>query len=247
MARISAYHRPSTLAEALDLLHRPALRTVVLAGGTSVVPAKVDQPTEVVDLQALGLAGIGAADHGRVVIGATTSFQEMADAPGLPTVLREAARREEPSTLRTLATVGGSVVERGPESEFLATLLAFDAAVAFTNLSGTQTRSLDDTLADPSVLHGAIVISIVISIGGAATVARTGRTPQDSPIVSVVARRRPDGSTVVAASGVAVVPTVVTDASALEPPSDFRGSSEYRRHLAVQLVGRATLSLGVLS
>ena len=113
MARISAYHRPSTLAEALDLLHRPALRTVVLAGGTSVVPAKVDQPTEVVDLQALGLSGICVADDGRVVVGATTSLQDIADAPALPVVLREAARREQPSTLRTLATVGGVVVESG--------------------------------------------------------------------------------------------------------------------------------------
>lgn len=247
MARISAYHRPSSLTEALDLLHRPALRTVVLAGGTSVVPAKVDQPTEVVDLQALGLAGICVADDGRVVVGATTSLQDVADAPALPMVLREAAQREEPSTLRTLATVGGVVVESGAESEFLAALLAFDASVAFTNMSGTQTRSLDDTLADPSVLHGAIVTSIVVSVDGAAVASRTGRTPQDSPIVSVVARRRPDGSMVTAASGVAAVPMLVTDASALEPPSDFRGSSEYRRHLAVELVGRVSAALGALS
>lgn len=247
MPRISAYHRPTSLDGALSLLHRPATRTVILAGGTTVVPAKVDQATEVVDLQALGLAGICLADDGRVVIGATTSLQDVADAPGLPAVLREAARREQPSTLRTLATLGGTVVERGAESELLAALLAFDATVAFTTLEGASDRPLDDVLADPSVLHGAIVTSIVVSVDGVATAARTGRTPHDSPIVSVVGRRRPDGSAVLAASGVATTPVIVSDVSTLEPPPDFRGSTEYRRHLAIELSSRVSSALSVLS
>ena len=247
MPRISAYHRPTSLDGALALLHRPATRTVILAGGTSVVPARVDRPTEVVDLQALGLAGVCVADDGRVVIGATTSLQDVADAPGLPAVLREAARREQPSTLRSLATLGGTVVGRGAESELLAALLAFDATVAFTNPVGSSTGALDDVIADPSVLHGSIVTSIVVSVDGVASAARTARTPQDSPIVSVVGRRRTDGSTVLAASGVATTPVIVGDASALEPPPDFRGSTEYRRHLAVELTSRVSSALAVLS
>lgn len=247
MPRISAYHRPTSIDGALALLHRPATRTVILAGGTSVVPMKQEQPTEVVDLQALGLAGVCVADDGRIVIGATTSLQDVADAPVLAAVLREAAKREQPSTLRSLATIGGAVVERSAESELLATLLAFDATLAFTNLNGTHERSLDDTLADPSVLHGAIVTALTVSVDGVASAARTGRTPHDTPIVSVVGRRRSDGSTVIAASGVADTPVLLADPTSVEPPTDFRGSTDYRRHLAVELHARVTAALEVLS
>lgn len=245
MPRITAYHRPAALDEALALLHRPAARSVVLAGGTSVVPTRVDVPTEVIDLQALGLGAIACTDV--VTLGATASLHSVFRCDDLPDVVREAARREQPSTLRTLATVGGTVVSGDGESEFLATLLAFEATVSFVNPSGARECSLDDVLADPSVLHGAIVTAVSFDPAGVAAAARTGRTPMDTPIVSVVGHMRADGSVVLAASGVASTAVLVGDPSTLEPPGDFRGSAEYRRALAVELVGRVRAAMEVLS
>lgn len=246
MARISAYHRPSSVEDALALLHRSTVRTVVLGGGTTVVPSRFEVPTEVVDLQSCGLAGI-VIDRSTARIGATTALDTIVDDAAMPFVLRDAARREQPSTLRTLATIGGVVVGRHRESELLAALLVLDAVVTFVNGSGAHTRSLDDALADPSVLHNAIVTAIEVQIDGGASAARTGRTPFDSPIVAVVGRRRPDGSTVVAATGVATTPVRIDHPGAVEPPGDFRGSSAYRRHLVVELTARVTAALEVLA
>jgi CO/xanthine dehydrogenase FAD-binding subunit len=243
--RISAYHRPAALPEALALLHRPAVRSVVLAGGTAVVPARVDVATEVIDLQSLGLSAISRTHV--VTLGATATLHDVAVSADVPDVVREAARREQPSTLRTLATVGGTVVSGDGESEFLATLLAFDALVSFVNPSGASERPLDDVLADPSVLHGAIVTSVSFDPSGVAAAARTARTPMDTPIVAVVGHRRADGSVVIAASGVASTAVVLGDPSGLEPPGDFRGSTEYRRALAVELVGRVRAAVEVLA
>ncbi len=246
MARISAYHRPSSVADALVLLHRSVVRTVVLGGGTTVVPSRFEVATEVVDLQLCGLSGI-VLDGSTARIGATTTLDRICDDETLPSVLREAARREQPSTLRTLATIGGVVVERHAESELLAALLAHDAAVAFVNGNGAHVCSLDDALADPSLLHGAIVTGVEARIDGHAAAARTGRTPFDAPIVAVVGRRRPDGSVIAAATGVASTPHVIGDPGGLEPPGDFRGSTEYRRHLAVELAARVRVALDVLA
>jgi CO/xanthine dehydrogenase FAD-binding subunit len=245
MPRISAYHRPVDVLEALALLHRPAIRSVVMGGGTAVVPARVEVATEVIDLQALGLGSIvlGA----KLTLGATATLQSVFTSADVPSVLREAARREQPSTLRTLSTVGGTVVAGDAESEFLAALLAFDATVTFVNLAGSHERTLDDVLADPSVIHGAIVVSVSLDPSGMAVASRTGRTPMDSPIVAVVGHTRADGSRVISASGVARTVVVVANPSTLEPPGDFRGSLEYRRALAIELVGRVNDALDVLA
>ena len=246
MPRISAYHRPVAVPEALALLHRPGVRSVVLGGGTSVVPQRREFATEVIDLQALGLGSVSSAD-GRVALGAMATLDTASGSAQVPDAVREAARREQPSTLRTLATIGGTVVAGDGESELLAALLAFDAVVSFVNGQGEQARPLDDVLADPSILHGGIVTALTIESSGVAAAARTGRTPMDTPIVAVVGRRRTDGSLVLAASGVANTPLVIGDPAGLEPPGDFRGSTEYRRMLAVELASRVTEALKVLA
>ncbi len=246
MPRISAYHRPVGVSEALALLHRPGVRSVVLGGGTSVVPQRTEVATEVIDLQALGLGSVSPA-AGRVALGAMATLDMVSESALVPDAVRESARREQPSTLRTLATIGGTVVAGDGESELLAALLAFDAVVTLVNRDGSQQRRLDDVLADPSVLDGGIVTAVTIETSGVAAAARTGRTPMDSPIVAVVARRRPDGSIVAAMSGVATTARVVEDPAGLEPPGDFRGSTEYRRMLGVELAARVATALEVLA
>ena len=69
----------------------------------------------------------GAGDTLR--IGAMATLQELADSGDAPDVVREAARREQPSTLRAQATVGGCVATGHAESELLAALLVHEAVV----------------------------------------------------------------------------------------------------------------------
>jgi CO/xanthine dehydrogenase FAD-binding subunit len=67
--------------------------------------------------------------------------------------------------------------------------------------------------------------------------------PADRAIVAAVARRDKQGTVVVAFSGVAGVPVLAGDTEKLEPPADFRGSTEYRKAMARILDARAREAL----
>lgn len=240
MARVIAYHRPGSVAEALDLLDAPADHPVVLLGGGTVVNAGPGrEPIEVVDLQAAGLGGITSRDD-EIVVGATVTLQELADDERVPLVLRRLAVAELPSTLRTLATVGGLVAAAEPESQLLAGLVAFDAVASISAKSGERTGRVEQVVAGGP---GGVITSVAIPLAGRASVARTGRTPGDVPIVSAVGHRASDGTLRIAMTGVAATPVVVDDLEALDPPGDFRGSSQYRRSVAAVLAARVERDL----
>lgn len=246
MAQVAAYHRPTDIEGALALLAGP--NRVALAGGT-VVNADRERPAvEVVDLQALGLDAVETGSDGRIRCGAMATLDRLADDPALPGWLADLARAELPSTLRTLATVGGTVAAGGAESALLAGLLAADAVVDLAGdpIGGDAQRPLAEVLADGTV--GGLITAVTIDPSGTGAVAATGRTPADVPIVAAVARRRADGTVILTLSGVAASPILVDPDDpqvavgrhpAIDPPGDFRGSSAYRRHLAEVLSARA--------
>ena len=144
---MTAYHRPRTLDEALGLLSSP--QRVALGGGTTLNADREPSDLEAVDLQALGLDGIAAADGGRVRLGAAATLDAVRRCELLPDSLRELARAEQPSTLRTLATVGGLIAKGSAESLLLAALLAHEGRVELAGPgdSGRSERSLAELLA----------------------------------------------------------------------------------------------------
>ena len=244
MAQVAAYHRPQALDQAIELLADPG--RAALAGGTILNADREPPAVEVVDLQALGLDAIETAPDdadGRLTIGAMVTLDRLADDPQVPAWLRDLARAELPSNLRTLATVGGTLAAGGGESVLLAGLLAAGATV---DLAGADdgdgaARPLADLLAD-GLAAGALITAVTVDASGSARVAATTRTPADVPIVAAVAHRAGDGSTTLVLTGVAPTPVPVDpdDPSAgLDPPADFRGSAEYRHHLVQILASRA--------
>jgi probable selenate reductase FAD-binding subunit len=242
MATVVSYERPSTIDEALALLLRPG--TIALGGGTKVNAAPTAEPVAIVDLQALGLDRIEPLGGHAVRVGATATLQELAEHAAVPAAVREAARRELPSTLRAAATVGGCVATADPESELLAALLVHEAKVGLAGRDGVPRVELDALLGDLGLLSGALVTAVEIETTGASGVARTARTPADRAIVAAAARRSPAGERLLALTGVGARPMLVTDIDGLEPRSDFRGSAEYRRALAVTLAARALEAVG---
>ncbi|HSF86016.1 MAG TPA: FAD binding domain-containing protein [Acidimicrobiia bacterium] len=245
MASIRDYHRPGSVDEALALLNRSGMTSVLLGGGTTVVAEPGTQPVEVIDLQALPLGGL-VADGPAVRIGATNRLQDVVDAEMVPELIRTAAKREAPNTIRNAATIGGAVAGSNWESGLLAALLVHAAHVELMSASGTATVSLPALLADRSQLTGCIITAVVVATGGRSGWAGTGRTPADTPIVAAYARRH-EGATLLALTGVADVPLLIEpgDVGGLEPPGDFRGSAEYRKALATTLSSRVLVSLGV--
>ena len=236
MATVNRYVRPATLEAA-----RTALRdsgAVVLGGGTVVNAAPTPEPVTVVDLQALGLDRI-EVDHLWLRIGATVTLQALSEHPAVPDAVREAARRELPSTLRAAATVGGCVAMAEPDGELFAALLVYDALVL--TAAGRELP-----LAVEQFEQGDFIVAVEIATGEDCAWARTARTSADRAIVAAFVRRHPVGTTRLALTGVARRPVLVDpDAlDELEPPGDFRGSPEYRRALAQTLAARALEELG---
>lgn len=239
MPRAFAYYRPTTLNDALALL---ALDNHVPLGGGTILNADDDPtPVSMVDLQALNLGGINS-DGDRITIGATCSLQEIADDDRVPEVIRQAARTELPSTLRTLATLGGTVATLEPDSVLSAALLVHKAQVDTIGSDGKSSCPLDKGL----VGSDRLVVSVSVATDGVSAYEGTGRTPADTPIVSAIARRTDQG-VFLALTGVAEHPVLAEPddpTSSLDPVGDFRGSANYRLHLAGLLAGRVLAATG---
>ena len=244
MTRISGYHRPSNLTEALTLLQRGDVVTAPLGGGTVLGGVPDSMPDEVVDLQNLGLNTI-SRDGALLRLGATARLQDVVDHEWTPPALRDLAHGEAPNTFRNAATVGGTVAAADPESRFLAGLLAYNAIATIAGPGGEEEISVADLLADRQELEGKLIVAVAVDIGGTGVSAGTGRTPADTPIVLVAGRRHENGEVTLAATGVAETPINITieAIASLDPPEDFRGTADYRRHLAGVLGARVVAQL----
>ncbi len=110
---MTAYARPATVGEALDLLGREG--AVVLAGGTDLagqIDRGVSAPALLVDLQDAGLGGI-AADGEGVRVGATATLTEIerADLLARYPAVTTAAGLAASAPLRNQGTVGGNLCQ----------------------------------------------------------------------------------------------------------------------------------------
>lgn len=232
------YHRPESVDDAIQLLARSGVSSVVLGGGTSFNATPGHGAVEAVDLQDLQLDEIEVG-NGSLRIGSMVRLQELVDHASVPPLLRDLAKREAPSSFRNVASVGGTLATGDWESVLLAGFLAHQAVVSVAYESGVVELSLPDLLADRARLENGIITSLTIDQAGASGYAATGRTPADRPIVAAVIAG--DGANLqVALTGVAVVPILIHPGAIadLEPPGDFRGSPGYRRELARVLTER---------
>jgi CO/xanthine dehydrogenase FAD-binding subunit len=160
-------------------------------------------------------------------------------------MLRELSHREAPNTIRNAATIGGTIGVGDPESGLLAGLLAYNAQVTVVNQTGSSQVPLGELLADLSHLDGGVITSVSVPTGGAGTYEHTSRTPADIPIVLIAGHAADSGSIRLAATGVGETPIIIDPGQigALEPQPDFRGSADYRRHLADVLSQRVMIRL----
>ena len=109
------YHRPSTLAAALELLERHAGDVLPIAGGTDLVPNmkhKLFTPGHLVALRGVGeMTGI-EEQAGGLRIGAVESLQAVADHPvvreRLPALAAACSEVSSPQ-LRRMGTIGGNI------------------------------------------------------------------------------------------------------------------------------------------
>jgi CO/xanthine dehydrogenase FAD-binding subunit len=226
------------------------------------VPDPLEEPVDaVVDLTDLGLSFIeleGQPGDGWLRLGATTTLEQIAHSPACRQlaggILAEAAQREAPINQRNQATLAGTVLGAPSQSELLLALLALDAR-AVVDAGQPRTLALTELLADlPGQLGSGLVTEIKLpwpAETAHGSLARVARTPTDQPIVAAAALADGD-SRRLALGGVtanALLLRLGTEAeleSALSAAldgvavlSDWQGSDEYRRAMALALGRRA--------
>ena len=213
LLNLQEYHRPADdeendgLHRALELLSRPDIRTVPLAGGDALLGSGDPTVEAVVDLQALGLTEISLDPNlGALSAQAMVTRAQLADlkppvtAAGAHSpaasplgIIAAGAARLGGSVQRNRATLGGALAAGASNDPLLVALLACDGRVLLCTNSGYRTLPLVDFIPDRGRLlaEPALITDVVVPLPpGRLTgyaLADVARTPADAPIVVAAA------------------------------------------------------------
>src|SRR5215216_269346 len=146
------FHRPETLADALELkAERPG--AVPLAGGTDLMVAinfREARPDAILDLTAVPELREWAPDDGRVRVGAGVTYtrliEELGDRlPGLAIASRTVGSLQ----IRNRGTVGGNLATASPAGDGLPPLYTSDALVELASPRGTRRLPVAEFVTGP--------------------------------------------------------------------------------------------------
>ena len=139
-----AYHRPTSVKEAVALLADFGEEGRPLAGGHSLIPMmklRLAAPANLVDLGGISeLKGI-REDGGDIVIGATTTQHELIGSDLLSKklpILRETSLQIADPQVRYVGTLGGNVANGDPGNDMPAVMLCLGATYQVAGKSGQR-------------------------------------------------------------------------------------------------------------
>ena len=147
-----AYHRPTTVQEALGLLGgNPDAK--LLAGGHSLIPAmklRLASPAALIDLGRVEeLTGITV--NGGVTVGAMTTYNQIQDSAELRAklpVLADTCGIVGDAQVRVRGTLGGCLAHSDPAADLTAVFLALGGSVTVIGSGGERTIAADDLFVD---------------------------------------------------------------------------------------------------
>ena len=256
-----SYHRPATVADAVNLLSTLGDEARPLAGGHSLVPMmklRLASPEHLVDLHGVaGLKGI-RRDGNKIVIGAMTTQHETALLIADPQV-------------RNRGTIGGNVANGDPGNDMPALMMTLGASYRLEGKSGGRDVAASEfyqgayfTALEPGELLTSIAIpvpaaghgyayeklkrkvgdyataaaAVVLTMaGGKVATCKIGLTNlSETPLLAEDAAK--------AVIGTSLDPAALKKAAAaaeaiMSPAADARGPVEYRKHVGGIMVTRA--------
>lgn len=193
MLKITAYHSPTTLAEAVALLAGEG-RTVI-AGGTDLLvnPRYMVGVREVIDIRKLGLHYI-SEESGWLHIGAGATMRMVARHPTVQALAhgilaRSAAVCGSPN-IRNMATLAGNVASALPSADTPPSLLALDAQVVLVGVHSERIVPLDSFFVGPgkSIRDHELIRELRIPLANLTSIRggfyKIGRTAEDISMVN---------------------------------------------------------------
>ena len=139
-----AYHRPTSVKDAVGLLMQFGDDGRALAGGHSLIPMmklRLATPANLVDLAGIAELKGARADGNDVVIGAMTTQHDLIGSPLLGDkipILRETSEQIADPQVRYLGTLGGNVANGDPGNDMPAVMLCLDATYQIAGKTGER-------------------------------------------------------------------------------------------------------------
>lgn len=212
-----AYHAPTSVAEAVDLLTEHGEDAKLLAGGHSLIPLmklRLAEPGVLIDLGKIAdMAYIRESDGGGLAIGAMTTYAALESSDAVrrrAPVLADAARQVADAQVRNMGTIGGSLAHADPAGDLPAVAIALNAELITSSQGGHRAIGADDffvdlltTALEPAEILNEIRIPALAPRSGSAY-AKFGNKASHYAIVGVAAvvTLAADGSCAAASIGV---------------------------------------------
>ena len=142
--------RPTSIAEALDVLAAEQARARIVAGGTDVLvelQRGAAQPSTLIDIWALHDLKYVRCDGDTVVIGGLATHNDVLAAPFARTAalsLAQACLEVGAPQIRSRGTIAGNLITASPANDTIAPLLALDAEIVLRSQGGERTMPLAD-------------------------------------------------------------------------------------------------------
>lgn len=243
---IVEYHRPSTIAQALELLSRLDPKTYPLGGGSWLSRQK-GEDFAVVDTQKLDLDEIEVQSD-RLILGAAVRLQKLVEALNAPTWLKSVCLRETGRNLREMSTLAGTLIGANGRSPLAIAMLAADSQVLalpgddeipFERFLSIRKQARQPWLITRFTLDPIVDVKAEF----------IARSPVDIPIVGIAVARWSTGRICVAVGGFGDAPVLAYDgyepnAAVAAVESTFAGSddewasADYRKAAAVTVAAR---------
>ncbi|MEO1412612.1 MAG: xanthine dehydrogenase family protein subunit M [Bacteroidota bacterium] len=163
------YSAPTSLSEAISLLHEYGDDAKILAGGHSLIPMmklRFAAPTHLIDLKDIpGLSYVREED-GYLKIGAMTREVEMEDAAVVREkyhIFGDATKLIADPQVRNFGTIGGNLAHGDAANDHPAVMIALGAEVEIASQDGKRIVPIDDFFCGfytTAVQHGEVLTEI---------------------------------------------------------------------------------------
>jgi len=147
------FYAPTTVDEALALMHQYQDSVSVVAGGTDLVLEMNERkttPAVVIDLKKIKELDYIREEDGKFKIGPMATHAEVAADERIKEkvhILHDATRQVGSPQIRNLGTLGGNISQSSVAGDGLAACVALNADVTIRSVRGSRTMNINDFLA----------------------------------------------------------------------------------------------------